>query len=350
MLFPVRRGSVLFFSVASAELEGNLKRVQEELLLIAPDRTQWCELKSSISARRGLLGAVRFARNLARAETIVIDDYVPELSWLTLRSRQHLVQLWHAGGAFKKFGHSRFGLPGGPSEASRIHKGYTAALVSAKKLKPLYAEAFKMSATRVHSLGVPRYDQYFDNDWVQQAQGRINQEFDVDPQAKVVLYAPTFRGNGQRSASFNQEVDWLNSLAANHVVITRMHKFVGGLRGQSPKVIDATHYPAAEDLVARADVLITDFSSILFEFALLAKPTVLFVPDAEEYSTTRGLFFPIDHYAYGPVCHTPEELLQAVENPQIDEQKLASVRDFHLSGCDGHSTRRVVEQLILEHT
>jgi CDP-ribitol ribitolphosphotransferase len=101
-----------------------------------------------------------------------------------------------------------------------------------------------------------------------------------------------------------------------------------------------------EHLVACSDLLITDYSSIMFEFALIDKPTILFVPDQIDYSQSRGLYFPLDEYCYGNKAINEQQLKSQIETPWIDTVKLTSLKRKHLGSCTKDAASTIIKLLI----
>jgi CDP-glycerol glycerophosphotransferase (TagB/SpsB family) len=349
---------IVFASDSSDVLRGSLREVYAATRTVLPNARLTLELKKSISHRRGLMGLTRFLFNLATSKVIIIDDYLPELNWLKLKSSQTVVQLWHAAGAFKRVGYSRVGLPGGPRSNSNLHRGYSHVLCSSPELVEQYAEAFNIDKTKVHALGVPRFSPYFDTSFQEKSKNELCQELGISKQKKIVLVAPTFRGNGQKTARSSELVHTVNGLATkftdSHVFLIRDHPFaVNRNPGAKLNVSKKSNvYEVSESsreiepLVAGSDLLVTDYSSIIFEFALLNKPTILFVPDLNEYENTRGLYFPIDEYGYGNLAVNDRQLIAAIRKPKIDEKRIHALKVRHLSSCTKDSATSIVEKLI----
>jgi CDP-ribitol ribitolphosphotransferase len=101
------------------------------------------------------------------------------------------------------------------------------------------------------------------------------------------------------------------------------------------------------DLLFAADVLVTDYSSVIFEYALLNRPTIFHVPDLALFQMSRDFYYPFEDYLFGPQTSTTDELIAAIASAAVDEAKLARFTDYFMSACDGRSTERFVEQLIV---
>ena len=352
MFSRVNERQILVLSDSRAELTGNLEFIVNEIRRQRPEYEVVTYLRPSLKASRTKGEKYRLPHAIATSKYIILDDYYPYIYRLNLRKSVRLIQAWHAAGAFKRVGFSRTDLPGQGANL-RSHRGYTDAIVSSELIRANYAEAFRMPIEGVHPYGVPRTDVFFDADYLQATRARIRQSYGIGDAERIVLYAPTFRGSGQRSAHYDFEmIDW-DRLAAESGddvrFMIKIHPFVRKSHEEyftDPKYIDVSDEREINDLLMAADVLVTDYSSVIFEYALLGRPVIFHVPDLEEYQAGRSFFYPFERYIFGPVTRTTDELLAQIEHPVVDQPKLDQfVADF-MSACDGHSSERFVERLI----
>jgi CDP-glycerol glycerophosphotransferase len=202
--------------------------------------------------------------------------------------------------------------------------------------------------------GFPRNDVLFrDTDDLRAA---TRQQLGIGPNDRAVLFMPTFR-DGRRG--FNSRVD-LHELAADlgtdAIILARAHHFDRRRGGVAPRgddrqrVIDVSQEPSIEALYLASDVLVTDYSSAMFDYSALGRPIVLYVPDLERYTTRRGLYLDLHTEGPGPVVTDPEGLLAALREVASDEdasQRLDTFRARHAAFDDGHAAQRVVRDLIL---
>src|SRR5699024_1547977 len=115
-----------------------------------------------IDNRKTFLSLFKSAYHFATSKIILLHDFYPLIYPLKIKRNTDLVQIWHAAGAFKTFGFSRVGRPGGPSIKSKNHRNYTKATVSSEGVREHYAEGFGITMDKVFSTGVPRSDIFFD--------------------------------------------------------------------------------------------------------------------------------------------------------------------------------------------
>ena len=94
------------------------------------------------------------------------------------------------------------------------------------------------------------------------------------------------------------------------------------------------------------DVLITDYSSVIFEAALLPIKTIFFTYDLQDYMASRDFFYPFYKYTYGPVVNNEQDLIKAIKEGTIDEEKRREFVSYFMSACDGNATRRFVNTVL----
>ena len=255
-------------------------------------------------------------------------------------------------GAFKTVGFSRLGKPGGPNPRSISHRNYTDAITSAAGICCNYAEAFNMPEKDVHATGIPRTDIFFDPEYIKETKARLYAKYPRLKGKKVVMFAPTFRGNGQNSAYYN--FDWIDfaelqeSLGEDVQFIIKLHPFIKNI-DSVPKdnefFLDLTSEREINDLLFITDVLITDYSSVIFEASLLNINTIFYAPDLEEYTESRDFYYPFNRYTFGKIAKDMPQLIDAIQHPENDEEKLQEFKEHFCGACDGHATKRFVDML-----
>ena len=170
---------------------------------------------------------------------------------------------------------------------------------------------------------------------------------------KVILFAPTFRGNDIHKAYYDfSQIHFSSlqqSLGEDYVCIIKLHPFIKNKYQETldPQFyIDLTSMREINDLLFITDILITDYSSVIFEASLLDIQTIFFAYDLQEYIQARDFFYPYEEYTYGPVVKNQKELEKAILNPNDYSQKKEKFQKKFMSSCDGKSTKRFVEQLL----
>ena len=364
-LLPVRRRVVLA-SAQSGRISGNLAAIRDELAAHHPEIPVIELVGRPGGGRRGKLLQWRLGFrggwHLARSAVFVVDDYFFPLFVIRRRPGTFVVQVWHGAGAFKQFGYSlrkgekSFGSQTRKHDLVRIHTNYDLALVSSMRFARYYAEAFDQPESLFSSsLGVARTDVLCDPVRRDQAAARVRAGLALPAGRTVVLYAPTFRGDTIASARYSDELD-LEALHAavgdGVVLLMRLHPFVReGLvipEHLREFAVDASALPDINELMLVSDVLVTDYSSSIYEFALLGRPIVLFAPDHDRYVAERGFYF--DDYVSGvpgPVVETTEALADVLLRGEYDLERVREFAEESFDVADGTATRRFVDQVVL---
>lgn len=355
-ILPVKQKKITFASDSRTDLSGNFEFVYQELL----DREETFDfqffLKESINTKKSIVEYIRMAYHFATSRHILIDDFYPLIYPLKIRKNADLVQLWHAVGAFKTFGYSRIGLPGGPSPTSKNHKNYTKVIVSSDHIRNHYAEGFGVDIENVIATGIPRTDFFFDEKKKEDVRSRLYEAYPFLKEKKVILFAPTFRGNGQQSAHYPFEVlnyDQLyRELKDEYIFLFKIHPFVKNQINipyqYSNFFYDFSDFREINELLLIADVLVTDYSSVCFEFALLQKPMIFFSYDVDDYIRKRDFYYEYFSFIPGPLAKTCHELVSIVKNNQYEFEKLDSFVHYFFDELDGKSSKRVVDAILLE--
>lgn len=347
--------SVVFVSEAREELKGNLKAVYEKM---PEEYVKVVHIKGDRRDSKSFKETLRLWRNLTTAKYILLDDFYGLISAIKVRKGQEIVQLWHGSGAFKKFGFSRVGTGDNISNVHTGYRKYTKASVTAEPIRQCFAEAFDIDLEKVQAVGSPRTDMFFDEKAKDEARDRVYEAYPQLKDKKVVLIAPTYRGRKVEDATYDfdrLQLDKLvNELGDKYQVVVKWHtalynnikRGIVGFDGEG--VVDASSYSDINDLMVVADVLVTDYSSVIFDWYLLDKPVIYFVYDLEEYEAGRGLYFCFDEYVYGQVVTDCEGLIDAIRREDIAFQKRQVFGEKFMSACDGKSTERTIKWILGE--
>ena len=345
---------ILFASEQRNGLEGNLLAVRDRMVErgLEADFDFRYSFRTRESAEKFTL--MRMLKELAQADIVILDDYFAPLDWLEINPKAKYIQVWHAGSGFKSIGYSRFGKFGSPA-LSNAHRQYTYAITGSKHLKHAYAEAFGIEQEAIIPTGLPRIDKFLDPAEQAASMERVHTKFPGLKDKKVILFAPTFRGRGAREASYDYDkIDFqelYDFCGEDTVVAFRMHHFIPG---QVPipahmrdRFIDVSSYREGNDLLLVSDIMITDYSSIIYEFSLLKRPMLFFAYDEQSYSAVRGFHRPYEETAPGKICHTFDELLTALRDEDFETERGDQFREENFDYIDTHASDRVIDWLIL---
>ena len=342
---PVVKNKILMLSTTKGKLGGNLLAIKSYI------ESKGLNYKINAITSLNMPSLAELAGELATSEFVLVDDFEPMVYVLSFRNEQHLVQVWHAMGAFKKFGYARETA----EPNSLTHKNYTEAICSSKELTKIYAESFGISEDKIIPVGVPRTDLFFDSAYKASATARL---FEKEPKLKgkkVALFAPTFRGNSVNDGYYPSEYfnvgELMDALGDEWALIIKLHPFIKNKieipEKYSDRAFDFSDEREINDILLITDVLITDYSSVIFENAVIGGACVHYVPDIAEYENSRGFYFPYSDYLCGESVKNREELAPAVLRANADNEKMKKFKNRFVSLCDGEASKRFV-QMILE--
>ena len=210
---------------------------------------------------------------------------------------------------------------------------------------------FKVRDDALIPTGYPRNDALYE---ATEAQRKLLREkFDVDPYKKVILYAPTWRESEDGGSSFKLAPPinwkkWEEKLGDKYVVFLRTHPYTTELMNVkfNKFVRNYIDYPQVNDLLITADILISDYSCILLDYAILERPLICFGYDYEDYTAKRGEYFNIDKTIPNGVMHTEDEVIKHIQTMNYDEErkKTKYLKETHME-YGGHATLDCIDKV-----
>lgn len=354
---PVKRKKVLFLSDIRSSLGGNYAPLYDRLIQKGFEVV--CDFSADKRAYKGKKRLLKRAYDLATSGYIVLEDFHSDTEWVTVRKNQELVQLWHAAGAFKKFAWSR----NEDNPSFKISGGYTKitkAIVSAEDIRKDYASAYRIDIDKVLATGIPRTDIFFDREYMDSVRNIYDERYPELKGKKILLFAPTYRGNSLKKAYYDLDrIDpgkLQQALGEDYAIVFKWHPAMAqrlkrehteayDYAGYGGTVLDLSSERDINDLMMIADIVITDYSSVVFEYELMHKPIIYYWYDIEAYRDDRGFYYDLDEYVYGSIAYDFDQLLEAVKHPDMCDDKRAEFHRKFMSACDGHSAERVMEQI-----
>lgn len=352
--------AVFFESFYSQTVACNPLAIDRELARVRPDVTRyWSVVDRSIAVPEGAVaiveGSAEWWRVRADARLLVVNDWLRK-RWMP-RPHQTVLQTWH-GTMLKRLALDRDDVGLRTRIAVRREsRRWTALLAQNDYAADILRRAYAFRGP-VWVEGYPRNDVLVQADPV--ARAAVRKRLGVHPTQRAVLYAPTWRDDA------TQIVDYLDlpslpaalaQLPGNHVVLVRGHSRTlrHGRNLDAPGLIDVTTYPDMADLLLAADVVITDYSSLMFDVTATSTPLVLFAPDREHYeSELRGFYFDLLAEAPVTVTESREALLGELARLAGEggvgatSDALRAWRQRFTAHDDGGAAERVVARIVAE--
>jgi teichoic acid ribitol-phosphate primase len=351
-VLPIAPRRVVLATARVSRLEGNLLHLDRAMRARYPDLDYVRLLEPYGYGLRGKLAymgrVVRGMYHLSRARLFIVDNAYLPIHVAPHRRGTRVVQVWHATGALKRFGADTASPPREP-ERTFLHRYYDDVVVSAESARMPYSRALRTPVEHVRALGTPRTDFLFDPAALQAARARVFATYPQLAGRQVVLYAPTFRGRGRakRPAQGLDPVLLRSLLPADHALVLKSHPNLD--RALVPLGgYDAVVDPAAEidEIFAAADVFVTDYSSSLFEWAVLRRPLVLLVGDLAEYERDPGLYLDYRTEMVGTCVADAAGVAAAILGGEFDLSAYDAFVERHLGPSPGHASERFVERYL----
>ncbi|GAA2550828.1 hypothetical protein GCM10010435_21200 [Winogradskya consettensis] len=357
------RDAVLFESFGGRQYSDSPKAMHEELVRRGlPLEAQYLTVRDGQAATPETLSTARLGGTewydaLATSRYIVTNSHLPD--WFERRPGQIVVQTWH-GTPLKRIGFDVTDIRHADRNyLQRVEKetpNWTFLVSPNRFSTPILQRAFRYGGEMLES-GYPRNDVLFHNDPV--ATAAIGKRIGLPAGKRVILYAPTWRDDefyGQGRYKMSMQLDLAAArrmLGDDHVLLVRRHpNVVDPIPDDgSGFVIDVSTYPDMADLLSVTDVLITDYSSVMFDFANTGRPILLFTYDLEHYrDKLRGFYFDFEREAPGPLLMTSEDVVKTLAEIAVDPGAYADERAaFQARFCDlddGSATKRVVDRML----
>jgi CDP-ribitol ribitolphosphotransferase len=284
---------------------------------------------------------------LQTARLFVVDNAYLPIHVAPHRSGTTVVQVWHAVGALKRFGADTL-TPLTEPERTFLHRHYDYVVTTSEIARAPYAAALRTPIERVLALGAPRTDFFFDESVMAAARARLLDAYPHLAGRRIVLYAPTFRGRGpaKRAGGRLDAARLRGSLPEDHALVLKTHPNLDP--ATTPKAgFDVVANPASEinDWLALADILITDYSSSIFEYALLRRPLILLVPDLEAYERDPGLYLDFRTEMIGTQVVDTDGVIDAIAAGHFDTSGYDAFIARHVA-ADGSASRRFVDRFL----
>ncbi|MDH6603171.1 CDP-glycerol glycerophosphotransferase (TagB/SpsB family) [Bacilli bacterium PM5-9] len=356
---PINEKMFFFESNAGKQYTGNPRYIYEKMLELYPNFDYvWAYNgnKENIPGNPIIVerGSKEYYKLLAQAKYLINNTNFVNTFF---RKETFFLQTWH-GTPLKKLHYDRTNLETHRREKPGFYlksRNWNALLSSNKYSTPHFKSAFRYNGP-VLEFGYPANDIFFDKKKQKEYKDRIRKQLNISDDKYVILYAPTWRGNnplGNYVFDFKLELDiekLINDLDDNIVFLIRSHYMSASddvLNKLKDKVINVSKFDDAIELMCASDLLITDYSSIIYDWYCSKKPAIYYVPDLDDYLKNRPIYYDFKNKYSIPLCYNQNELMSEINkvinnNYIIDEQ----FYDDFCSLNDGKATIRVIEYLL----
>lgn len=360
---PVAKGRVVFLENKESSLPESFTVMWAKLSERPNLNLEFISLgETRVRLRCYYRNCITAVKDIATAQYVFLNDASNVVSCLPLRPETKVVQLWHGCGAFKKWGMSTADLIFGGSRKEILrhpfYKNLSLVTVSSPEVAWAYEEAMVLQDEPglVQPTGVSRTDVFFDDEYLAAGRSKIQQLVPTAAEKKIVVYAPTFRGRVAHAEGPNalDLAKMKASLGDSHLLLIKHHPFVK----ERPSIpadcadfaFDVSDQIGINELLCGADLVISDYSSLVFEYSLFERPMIFFAYDRDEYADWRGFYYDYETLAPGPICVTTEEVIEQIclAESEFDPVQIRDFRQKFMSACDGRATERIVQKVFGE--
>ena len=296
--------------------------------------------------------------HLATSKHIIVDNYFAFLSVTDFKEGVECIQLWHASGAIKKFGLEDQSVQYRSKKAQerflRVYKKFNKVVVGSDVMASIFMSAFNLPQESILRTGIPRTDFFYDEKKQNELIDSLIKENPVLKTKKKILYAPTYRDNQLNSFEFELELDQMvKELGEDYVLLLRLHPAIKNPVDYSklyPGFVYDYSSPKYDinELLLIANYLITDYSSIPYEFSLLNKPMIFFAYDLETYKKDRGLIDRFEQTVPGPVVEKTSEIVRLIKENQFNLENIKEYASKWNKYSTGNSSKNLVRYLFNE--
>ncbi|WP_207929324.1 bifunctional glycosyltransferase family 2 protein/CDP-glycerol:glycerophosphate glycerophosphotransferase [Actinomadura sp. 6K520] len=305
-----------------------------------------------------VFGSADYYRTLARAKYFVNNVNFPD-EYVKRPGQVHMMT--QHGTPLKKMGLDQMDYPVGANDMD-----FKALITRSDRWdyllssNPLSTEAWERGFPcdyEMLEIGYPRNDRLVNAIGDEEQRTALRAEFGIPAGATAILYAPTHRDYQRRYSPMFDIGRVMDQLGDDHVLLLRAHYYykianlAADMGWPEGRVIDVSRHPSVEDLAIASDALLTDYSSIMFDYANLGKPIVIYANDWETYKLTRGVNFDLTASPPGVVATTEDELVEAfVSRAAWSDAAAKDLANFKARFCpwdDGHAAERAVRRMFL---
>ena len=298
-----------------------------------------------------------FYKELAVSKYWVINGR--QAARLKKRPEQIIVSTWH-GTPLKKLGLDIDNIYSGSPQIKKIYAKNASEweyLISPNEYTSNILKRCFAYEKDIHLTGYPRNDILYNA--TEETVDKIKEKLNLDKNKKIILYAPTWRDDefyekGQYKFSLKLNLDKLKeSLGEEYILLVRTHYFIADkldLSDYKGFAVDVSRYDDIAELYLISDILITDYSSVFFDFANLRRPILFYTYDLDKYQNMlRGFYIDIHTEVPGPLVFTTEEIIDKIKNiDKLNEEYKERYDEFYERFCsvdDGNASKRIVEKV-----
>lgn len=332
-VFPIKRNKIIFYPT-NGKYYCNLKYISQYLEKNCNEiKVIWIVKDNNANKFSCKKNTISFFYHVMTSKIIVFNNGF--INYIPKRKNQIYIETWHGGGAYKKIGAVYKNIKNKYKRKRVLDaiNNIDYIISSCNGFEKAFKEDTGVQKSIFLNTGMPRNDIFFYKTKIKEATDKVYERYHIKISKKIVLYAPTFRDHG-----FKNDLDiklLINSLTKKfgneYVLMLRCHPHIINRAFKEYKendnIINVSLYPDMQELLCAADILITDYSSCMWDFSLMYKPCFIYANDLKDYKIERNFHTPIKEWPF-PVAVNNEELRNNILNFNQDDY-IKKVKQHH---------------------
>lgn len=295
---------------------------------------------------------VKYFKEVLTSEVIVTN--AGGVSYLPKRKGQKILSTWHGGGPYKKTSTDVYNNLWYRLQAKMNSDNTDFILSSCKYFSEYEAHSMGYKNDEIIPAGLPRNDVLFSNH--KKVSEKVRKYYSIPEGKKIVLFAPTFRSSNNEFSDTSVAKDYIeldtdkvlealkNKYKCDWVCGVRLHPKLADIDMSDMNVINCTSYPDMQELLCAADAVISDYSSLIWDYSFTFRPMFLYAPDIERYEKERGFYMPSREWPY-PIAHNNEEMIRNILDFDNDIY-ITKLKEHHVASGNyetGHACKKLLE-------
>jgi len=286
---------------------------------------------------------VRQMYHIATSKIVVLDSYCILISILKHKESLKVIQMWHSMGTMKKFGYQILDKEEGSSSkianSMKMHKNYTYVFASGEAYASLLEEGFNCGMDKIRIFSLPRVDLLTSKSYKEEIRSKIEEKYPEIKSKKNIVYCPTFRKNEKDfNSKLKEIIEKIDKDKYN--LILKLHP-LSKVEIEENSIINDKEF-STMDMLFIADYVISDYSCIIYEAAILEIPLYFYAFDLQKYLDTRGLTINYKEELPGVVSETIEPIIEAIESKEYNKEELQAFREKYIQNIED-TTDKIVD-------
>lgn len=348
-IFPINKRIVTFESFSGKNFTGNCKAILDEMLSRNLDYDYKIFIKKKVSIDNKYQKYIIYKYTLKWLYYTTISKYwiknTGAYFGLEKRKKQIYINTWHSGGSLKKQGYEMDNTPLDKRKPTSNVRDWDWYVAGSKEKAEEIVNSYGYKG-KIYVLGMPRIDYLLNFKKVNIE--KIKKQIGIKTK-KVILYAPTFRDNDMSGKNNEKVLDGIN-IPSDCTLLVKFHPHVKLTELKNKKIINVSSYKDINELFIISDCLITDYSTVIFDYSNLKRPIILYAYDFEDYNKKRGFSMDYKKEMPGPIAKNMKELNDIINNVDVYSKKYKKQQElFYERFCsynDGKAAKRFVNLFI----